>query len=90
MGLLDLFSSQDPSSQISDGNGVPSIGGIQADFLNFENIISGKAKSSDYGAGAGAIAGSFFGAPQLGADIGRKAFPIIGDVISGIGDAISK
>lgn len=68
------FGFQDSSSMFDS---VPDIGGYQADFVNVNNILNNKAKSADWGAATGAGVGSFFGAPQEGANIGRAVFPLI-------------
>lgn len=72
----------------ADFGGIPSIGDIQADLTSIEDIVSGHGGSEDYGRGVGAVVGSFFGAPQVGANIGAKAFPVLKDVFSNIWDSI--
>lgn len=90
----DLFSSQDSSSVLGDSgsSGIPSIADIKADYVNVDNVVNGKAKSADWGGVVGGITGFVAGGPesaQLGANVGRKVFPMLGDVISSIGDALS-
>lgn len=87
MNIYDLFDS-------SSGTDYPSIGEVKSDFVNIDNIVNGKAKSADYGAGIGAGIGAFFGAPQEGADIGRTVFPILNQTVrplfSNLWNSISK
>lgn len=97
--MSDVFSSPyEMFSGDSSPGGVPSINGIKADFTSARNILSGDAKSADYGRGIGAAVGAYFGAPQEGADIGAKVLPFLNkevkpalvDAWHGIWDAISK
>lgn len=78
------FSKTSPSSgygESSSTGGVPSIGDIKADYVNFDNIVNNRAKSADWGAGVGGTIGAFFGAPQQGANIGRTVFPILNKTV---------
>lgn len=94
MGFFDLFSSSDTATAGAADDSVPSIGGIQADITNVDNIVNGNADSSDWGAGIGAGVGAYFGDPQTGADIGRTALPILNKtvrpVFSSIWNSIAK
>lgn len=93
--ISDLFSSENPFSQIGGETGVPSIGDVKSDMINFYNIGSGKAKAADWGAGIGGATGFALGGPagaQFGANVGRLALPILnkvaGPVIDTIGSGI--
>lgn len=83
MGMYDSYGSfagPDASSAAgSSGSGYPSIGEIQADYQNLDNIFNNNAKSADWGAAVGAGIGAFFGQPQMGANIGRTTFPILNE-----------
>lgn len=93
-GATEIAKASKLPNLFGNSGGIPNIGGIQADFVNLNNIVSGNAKSPDYGAGIGAGVGAFFGAPQEGAVIGRTVFPILNKTVrpalSNLWDNISK
>lgn len=66
------------------GSSIPNIGGYKADAVNVNDIVQGKAKAADWGAGVGGAIGAFFGAPQQGANIGRVAFPALENVFKNL------
>lgn len=78
VNFLDFI---EPNSTSSAGTGYPSIGDIKADLINVDNIVNNRAKSADWGAATGAGVGAFFGQPQMGANIGRVAFPILNKTV---------
>lgn len=81
MSLFDIFNSNaQQTGASSEATGYPSIGDIQADYVNINNLLNNKATSADWGAATGAGIGFIFGGPegaQQGANIGRQAFPMI-------------
>lgn len=77
MSLFDIFNSNAQQTGASEGSGYPSIGDIQADYVNVNNLVNNKAGAADWGAATGAGIGAFFGKPQEGAAAGRIAFPIL-------------
>jgi len=83
--MFDFFSSFFP-----DYSEAPSIGGISADVTSVDNLLSGNATGADYGRGIGAGVGAYFGQPQLGADIGARALPALGNAWHSIWDSLSK
>lgn len=80
MSLFDIFNSNAQQTGASEATGYPSIGDIQADYVNVDNLVNNRAKSADWGAATGAGVGAILGGPegaQQGANIGRIAFPIL-------------